>query len=152
MLYKTRRRSGDKGIRKISRGENKNLINPPVQIDRGLQYCSYHYVKLLQDYGIEISMTQNGDPRENAVAERMNGILKDELLEVCYPTFASVQEANFTTDYQQNLSIFFRAIHYLQQLRQKSIGKEAYSSNHLHKHGFSKHFVFGNLGIANFKH
>lgn len=61
--------------------------------DRGLQYCSHEYVKLLQDNGIEISMTQNGDPRENAVAERMNGILKDELLEVCYPTFASAQEA-----------------------------------------------------------
>ena len=61
--------------------------------DRGLQYCSHDYVKLLQDKGIEISMTQNGDPRENAVAERMNGILKDELLEVCYPTFASAQEA-----------------------------------------------------------
>lgn len=61
--------------------------------DRGLQYCSHDYVKLLQDNGIEISMTQNGDPRENAVAERMNGILKDELLEMCYPTFASAQEA-----------------------------------------------------------
>ena len=61
--------------------------------DRGLQYCSHDYVKLLQDNGIELSMTQNGDPRENAVAERMNGILKDELLEVCYPTFASAQEA-----------------------------------------------------------
>lgn len=61
--------------------------------DRGLQYCSHDYVKLLQDKGIEISMTQNGDPRENAVAERMNGILKDELLEVCYPPFASAQEA-----------------------------------------------------------
>jgi hypothetical protein len=57
-------------------------------------------------------MTQNGDPRENAIAKRMNGVLKDELLEVCYPTLASAQEANFTTDYQQNLSTFFRMIHY----------------------------------------
>ncbi|MCX6309166.1 MAG: IS3 family transposase [Bacteroidia bacterium] len=48
--------------------------------DRGVQYCSSNYVKLLQDRGILISMTENGDPRENAIAERVNGILKDEWL------------------------------------------------------------------------
>jgi len=46
--------------------------------DRGLQYCSAEYVKLSADAGITISMTQNGDPYENALAERVNGILKDE--------------------------------------------------------------------------
>lgn len=51
--------------------------------DRGVQYCSGEYVKLLQDNKIEISMTENGDPLENAVAERINGILKGEYLE-CY--------------------------------------------------------------------
>lgn len=49
--------------------------------DRGVQYCSQEYVKLLHDYGINISMTENGDPLENAIAERVNGILKDEYLE-----------------------------------------------------------------------
>jgi len=49
--------------------------------DRGIQYCSHAYVKLLQDNNIKISMTENGDPRENAVAERINGIIKDEYLE-----------------------------------------------------------------------
>lgn len=48
--------------------------------DRGLQYCSSRYVKLLQDYGIGISMTENGDPLENAIAERVNGIIKEEYL------------------------------------------------------------------------
>jgi putative transposase len=48
--------------------------------DRGVQYCSDNYVKLLQDNDIQISMTENGDPLENAVAERMNGILKEEYL------------------------------------------------------------------------
>jgi len=48
--------------------------------DRGIQYCSNSYVKLLQDYNVEISMTENGDPLENAVAERINGIIKDEYL------------------------------------------------------------------------
>lgn len=55
-----------------------NLIH---HSDRGLQYCSHAYVKLLQNYNIEISMTENGDPLENAVAERINGIIKDEYLE-----------------------------------------------------------------------
>jgi putative transposase len=49
--------------------------------DRGLQYCSQEYVKLLNERSIKISMTENGDPRENALAERMNGILKEEYLD-----------------------------------------------------------------------
>jgi len=49
--------------------------------DRGIQYCSAAYVKLLQDNNIQISMTENGDPLENAVAERVNGIIKEEYLE-----------------------------------------------------------------------
>ena len=48
--------------------------------DRGVQYCSDIYVKLLQDNNIQISMTENGDPLENALAERINGILKEEYL------------------------------------------------------------------------
>jgi putative transposase len=51
--------------------------------DRGIQYCSQHYVNLLQDNKIQISMTENGDPLENAVAERVNGIIKGEYLD-CY--------------------------------------------------------------------
>lgn len=50
--------------------------------DRGLQYCSEAYVKLLRNYEIEISMTESGDPLDNAIAERVNGILKDEYLNV----------------------------------------------------------------------
>lgn len=46
--------------------------------DRGIQYCSKQYVDLLIESGIEISMTKNGDPYENAIAERINGILKTE--------------------------------------------------------------------------
>lgn len=46
--------------------------------DRGSQYCSAAYVDLLNKHRIAISMTQNGDPYENALAERMNGIIKSE--------------------------------------------------------------------------
>ena len=46
--------------------------------DRGSQYCCSEYVQILKDNQISISMTQNGDPYENALAERVNGILKTE--------------------------------------------------------------------------
>ena len=52
--------------------------------DRGSQYCSGDYVEILQENKISISMTQSGDPRDNAIAERVNGILKSELLEDVY--------------------------------------------------------------------
>jgi putative transposase len=46
--------------------------------DRGVQYCSKAYTELLQSHQVQISMTENGDPYENAIAERLNGILKYE--------------------------------------------------------------------------
>ena len=46
--------------------------------DRGLQYCANEYQKILNKNNIKCSMTQNSDPYENAVAERVNGILKQE--------------------------------------------------------------------------
>jgi putative transposase len=48
--------------------------------DRGVQYCCSDYVKVLNKNHFQISMTENSDPRENAIAERVNGILKDEWL------------------------------------------------------------------------
>ena len=48
--------------------------------DRGCQYCSQEYVNMLKQYCIQISMTDKGDPYENAIAERVNGILKTEWL------------------------------------------------------------------------
>ena len=48
--------------------------------DRGLQYCADDYQKLLIKNKIQCSMTQNSDPYENAVAERVNGILKQEFM------------------------------------------------------------------------
>ena len=54
---------------------NEQLIH---HSDRGSQYCSQQYVNLLLENNIAISMTENGDPYENALAERMNGIIKTE--------------------------------------------------------------------------
>ena len=54
---------------------NRTLIH---HSDRGFQYCSDEYIKMLTDNNIQPSMTEVYDPYENAIAERVNGILKDE--------------------------------------------------------------------------
>jgi len=68
--------------------KQKNLIH---HSDRGVQYCCRDYVKMIEYYGIQLSMTDNGDPYENAIAERVNGILKEEFY--LNKTFGSLQEA-----------------------------------------------------------
>jgi putative transposase len=60
--------------------------------DRGLQYCSNDYVALLKSHYARISMTQNGDPYENAMAERVNGILKTELISNSYPDLKAAMQ------------------------------------------------------------
>jgi transposase InsO family protein len=59
--------------------QRKNNHMPLIHhSDRGLQYCADEYQKELTKNKILCSMTQNSDPYENAVAERINGILKQE--------------------------------------------------------------------------
>jgi transposase InsO family protein len=48
--------------------------------DRGIQYCSSEYQKIHEQHGIQCSMTDGYDCYQNALAERVNGILKQELL------------------------------------------------------------------------
>jgi transposase InsO family protein len=60
--------------------------------DRGVQYCCDEYVKLLEHHEVKISMTENGDPLENALAERVNGILKQELLEEVFSDYETAQK------------------------------------------------------------
>ena len=67
----------------------RNLIH---HSDRGVQYCCGDYVKILEDKNVKISMTENGDPLENAIAERVNGILKEELLQTKYECFEGAQK------------------------------------------------------------
>jgi len=74
--------------------------------DRGMQYCCADYTALLQYNDISISMTEKGDPYENAIAERVNGILKDEFL--LDQTFDS---------YEQAASAVTDAIHIYNNLR-----------------------------------
>ncbi|MCJ7448504.1 MAG: integrase core domain-containing protein [Bacteroidales bacterium] len=58
------------------------MIKSPIGIihhsDCGIQYCCKEYIKILKNNKMEISMAAKGDCYENAVAERVNGILKEE--------------------------------------------------------------------------
>ena len=66
---------------KMAIKQRKNKELPLIHhSDRGLQYCANEYQKILSKNGIKPSMTQNSDPYENAVAERINGILKQEFM------------------------------------------------------------------------
>lgn len=65
------KRTKDKG------GDISKLVH---HSDRGVQYASKEYVRTLQQSGIGISMTETGDPKDNAVAERINSTIKNELL------------------------------------------------------------------------
>lgn len=76
---------------KMALKENKNIEGLIHHSDRGVQYCSKEYVNILKNKKIKISMTENGDPYENALAERVNGIIKGEYLEKRY---ADDQTAN----------------------------------------------------------
>lgn len=58
--------------------------------DRGVQYASSKYINQLKSKGIKISMTENGNPKDNALAERINLTIKNELLKDM--TFRSIDE------------------------------------------------------------
>lgn len=74
----------------------KNKLPLIHHSDRGLQYCCKDYTKMLFTNGIGISMTVNGDPYENAVAERINGILKTEF--DLYKAFKNYESAKECVD------------------------------------------------------
>ena len=59
--------------------DTKGLIH---HSDRGSQYCASKYIAMLKRHKMMPSMTEHGDPRENAIAERVNGILKKEFIEL----------------------------------------------------------------------
>lgn len=64
-------------LKRLERKEEVNLIH---HSDRGIQYASSEYVDLLNRNHISISMTETGDPKDNAQAERINNTMKNELL------------------------------------------------------------------------
>ena len=92
-LSKTLNAQGCIQALQMALSNNANINNLIHHSDRGVQYCCNDYVSILNKKKIKISMTENGDPLENAIAERVNGILKDELLEEQYISFQQAREA-----------------------------------------------------------
>lgn len=72
--------------------KKKELTGLIHHSDRGFQYCSNTYTKLLKKKKMKISMSEKGNPYENAVAERVNGILKTEFM--LGETFKNTKEAH----------------------------------------------------------
>lgn len=64
----------------ISQAEDCDLTQLIHHSDRGVQYCCNMYVSELERYGIKISMTEDYKPTDNGIAERVNGIIKEEKL------------------------------------------------------------------------
>ena len=76
---------------KLAIQQNKGNLSQLIHhSDRGIQYCSNDYQSILKKMTIKCSMTNNGDPYENAVAERVNGILKQEFAIDTYNKKSSV--------------------------------------------------------------
>lgn len=76
--------SGDMKVSSVSKALQMAISNLTATLDvihhsdRGLQYCHPNYIKILTDANMQVSMTTKYDPYENAIAERVNGILKGE--------------------------------------------------------------------------
>lgn len=76
---------------KMAISGKENLSGMIHHSDRGIQYCSNLYTETLDGKSIRISMAEKGNPYENAVAERVNGILKEEFF--LGNTFKTLSEA-----------------------------------------------------------
>jgi transposase InsO family protein len=80
-----------KALETLDAGEAANLIH---HSDRGVQYVSAAYTSLLVEAGIQISMTESGDPKDNPVAERQNNTIKNEFFkDIEFHTIGEVRKA-----------------------------------------------------------
>ena len=77
----------------IEQAGGGNLSGLIHHSDRGIQYCCDLYVEELQKYGIQISMTEDYKPTDNALAERVNGIIKGESVYRQNRRFETYEEA-----------------------------------------------------------
>ena len=76
-------------LKRLPKEEASRLIH---HSDRGTQYASRQYTNMLKKRGIQISMTESGDPKENSQSERVNSTIKNEFLKG--KMFRSIDEAN----------------------------------------------------------
>lgn len=81
--------------------------------DKGTQYCCADYIKVLKHHNINISMTDAADPRENAYAERVNGIIKNEFLRHLRPIRANAHAVVKIAIYNYNTFRIHSSINWL---------------------------------------
>ncbi len=74
----------------LERLKHLNYVDLIHHSDRGVQYACFDYTEKLRKTEVKISMTESGNPKDNAVAERVNGTIKNELLKGKY--FYSIEE------------------------------------------------------------
>ena len=97
------------------KGKQNKQIQTIHHSDRGMQYCSKEYVELSTKHGCLISMTENGDPYENALAERMNRTIKEEFglgeeIKTRQLAKQMIQEAvNLYNNYRPHLALNFNS-------------------------------------------
>lgn len=74
------------GIKALKMALAANKVQPGLihHSDQGVRYCCKEYTAILKRQNAIISMTENSDPYENAIAQRVNDILKTELLQLEY--------------------------------------------------------------------
>ena len=109
--------------------------------DRGLQYCSNEYQNLLKRSKINCSMTESYDPYANAVAERINGILKGEF--IGYKNKCSLQtmgkliknSINIYNEHRPHFSCFYKTPRQMHQ--QNEIKIKTYKNKYPSKHVFT---------------
>ena len=89
--------------------------------DRGIQYCSNGYTQILKRHNIAISMTEDNHCYENALAERINGILKDEFYldqtftDVAHAKRATKNAINLYNEVRLHLSLDYKTPNYVHQ-------------------------------------
>lgn len=118
----------------------KNRKHPKRKLihhsDRGIQYCCPEYTDVLEHHKIKISMTQKYDPYENAIAERINGILKQEF-----------DISSYRTTKQQTPNIVKSAIHIYNNFR-PHFSCNLMTPNQAHLKGKFKYKKWGNFSIT----
>lgn len=108
--------------------KNRSYQDQPLihHSDRGLQYCSNEYQELLFKSNIKASMTEKYDPYENAIAERINGILKQEF-----------NIAKYNIDLKTKGKLVDEAIKIYNELR-PHLSNQMLTPNQMHKQSFLK--------------
>ena len=109
--------------------KNKKTPESPLihHSDRGVQYCSSEYVRIANENRVAMSMTEDSDPYENALAERMNRTLKEEfglgkVLASKEQAKILVKEAvNLYNNYRPHLSLRMRTPQSVYQQKSQSL-------------------------------